>query len=58
MTTLLDDRGTVTCTAEGGGWLTLRRREGVRRQKITEQLAREAKRSVELKKIPVGGGVR
>ena len=38
--------------------LTLRRREGVRRQKITEQLAREAKRSVELKKIPVGGGVR
>ena len=38
--------------------LTLRRREGVRRQKITEQLAREAKRSVELKKIPVGGGIR
>ena len=27
MTTLLNDRGAVTCTAEGGGWLTLRRRE-------------------------------
>jgi hypothetical protein len=27
VTTLLNDRGAVTCTAEGGAWLTLRRRE-------------------------------
>jgi NADH-quinone oxidoreductase subunit J len=38
--------------------LTLRQRGGVRRQKITQQLARDPKRSIELKKMPVGGGVR
>jgi NADH-quinone oxidoreductase subunit J len=38
--------------------LTLRRREGVRRQKIPQQLARDAKSSIELKKVPLRGGIR
>ena len=42
MTTLLDDRGTVTCTAEGGGWLTLRRREPALRDVAPAELLRLA----------------
>jgi NADH-quinone oxidoreductase subunit J len=37
--------------------LTLRRREGVKRQRVAQQIARNPKRSVEVKKVPVGGGV-
>ncbi len=37
--------------------LTLRGREGVRRQKIARQVARRAEETVELKKVPIGGGV-
>jgi NADH-quinone oxidoreductase subunit J len=37
--------------------LTLRGREGVRRQKISRQVARRAEETVELKKVPIGGGV-
>ncbi|HKO08975.1 MAG: NADH-quinone oxidoreductase subunit J [Alphaproteobacteria bacterium] len=37
--------------------LTLRRREGVKRQRIAHQIARNPKRSVEVKKVPVGGGI-
>ena len=37
--------------------LTLRGREGVRRQKIARQVARRADETVELKKVPIGGGV-
>ncbi len=36
--------------------LSLRVREGVRRQKISDQIARRPEDSVELKKIPSGGG--
>lgn len=37
--------------------LTLRHRVGVRRQRISTQLARDPKRSIEIKKMPVGGGI-
>lgn len=37
--------------------LTLRRREGVRKQRISDQLARRREDSVELKKIQPGSGV-
>ena len=37
--------------------LTLRRREGVKRQRVAHQIARNPKRSVEVKKVPVGGGI-
>ncbi|HYB57601.1 MAG TPA: NADH-quinone oxidoreductase subunit J [Alphaproteobacteria bacterium] len=37
--------------------LTLRRREGVKRQRVAQQIARNPKRSVEVKKVPVGGGI-
>ncbi len=37
--------------------LTLREREGVRRQKISEQTSRRPEETVELKKVPIGGGV-
>jgi NADH-quinone oxidoreductase subunit J len=36
--------------------LTHREREGVRRQRIADQLSRD-RRSVELKKVPTGSGV-
>lgn len=42
MTTSLDDRGAVTCTAEGGGWLTLRRREPALRETAPAELLRRA----------------
>lgn len=42
MTTLLEDRGAVTCTAEGGGWLTLRRRESALRETTPAELLRRA----------------
>jgi hypothetical protein len=42
VTTLLDDRGAVTCTAEGGGWLTLRRREPALRETAPAELLRLA----------------
>ncbi|MFI4988198.1 MAG: NADH-quinone oxidoreductase subunit J, partial [Alphaproteobacteria bacterium] len=38
--------------------LTLRRREGVRRQRIGQQLERDPKRTIEIRKVPVGGGIR
>jgi NADH-quinone oxidoreductase subunit J len=37
--------------------LTLRRREGVRKQVIADQIARTAKNSVEIVKVPTGGGI-
>ncbi len=37
--------------------LTLRQREGVRRQSVSRQLARRREESVELKKVPTRGGV-
>jgi NADH-quinone oxidoreductase subunit J len=37
--------------------LTLRQRPGVRRQAIADQLARDPKTSVELRKVPTGKGV-
>jgi NADH-quinone oxidoreductase subunit J len=37
--------------------LTLRRRPGVRRQSIGDQLARDPKAAVELRKVPVGKGI-
>lgn len=37
--------------------LTLRRREGVRKQVIADQLARTGKNSVEVRKVSVGGGI-
>ena len=37
--------------------LTLRRREGVRKQVIADQLARTGKNSVEIRKVPTGGGI-
>jgi len=37
--------------------LTLRRREGVRKQRIGEQLARRREQTVELKKVQPGSGV-
>jgi NADH-quinone oxidoreductase subunit J len=37
--------------------LTLRRRPGVRRQDIGDQVARDPKTSVELRKVPVGKGI-
>ncbi len=37
--------------------LTLRHREGVKRQRVAHQIARNPKRSVEVKKVPVGGGI-
>ncbi|NFV80114.1 NADH-quinone oxidoreductase subunit J [Magnetospirillum aberrantis] len=37
--------------------LTLRRREGVRKQVIADQVARTAKNSVEIVKVPTGGGI-
>jgi NADH-quinone oxidoreductase subunit J len=38
--------------------LTLRHREGVRRQRIALQVERDHKRAIEITKMPVGGGVR
>ncbi len=37
--------------------LTLRQREGVRRQSITEQVTRDRREAIELKDIPSGSGV-
>jgi NADH-quinone oxidoreductase subunit J len=37
--------------------LTLRRREGVRKQVIAEQIARTGKNSVEIRKVTTGGGI-
>jgi NADH-quinone oxidoreductase subunit J len=37
--------------------LTLRHREGIRRQSIAKQNARTKKDSIELRKIPTGGGI-
>ncbi len=37
--------------------LTLRRRPGVRRQSISDQVARDPKQCAELRKVPVGKGV-
>lgn len=37
--------------------LTLRRREGVRKQVIADQVARTGKNSVEVRKVSVGGGI-
>ena len=37
--------------------LTLRSREGIRRQSITRQTARGKESSVELRKVPTGGGI-
>lgn len=37
--------------------LTLRRREGVRKQVIADQIARTGKNSVEIVKVPTGGGI-
>ena len=37
--------------------LTLRQREGVRRQSIPRQIARRRQESVELKKVPTRSGV-
>ena len=41
----------------GASVLTLRRREGVRKQRIGEQLARRREQTVELKKVQPGSGV-
>ncbi|HLI14077.1 MAG TPA: NADH-quinone oxidoreductase subunit J [Alphaproteobacteria bacterium] len=38
--------------------LTLRHREGVRRQRTAQQLARDPKQTIEIRKMPVGGGIR
>jgi len=38
--------------------LTLRQREGRRRQHIAQQLAREPARAIEIRKVPVGEGTR
>jgi NADH-quinone oxidoreductase subunit J len=37
--------------------LTLRHREGVRRQSIDRQMARRAEESLEIKNVPSGSGV-
>lgn len=37
--------------------LTLRQREGVRRQRVPDQLARRREKTVEVVKVPTGGGV-
>ncbi|WP_259779731.1 NADH-quinone oxidoreductase subunit J [Aestuariispira ectoiniformans] len=37
--------------------LTLRQREGVRRQRIADQVSRNAKDEVEVVKVPTGGGI-
>ncbi|MCR6631762.1 MAG: NADH-quinone oxidoreductase subunit J [Magnetospirillum sp.] len=37
--------------------LTLRRRPGVRKQVIADQIARTGKNSVEIRKVPTGGGI-
>ncbi|MGE5516132.1 MAG: NADH-quinone oxidoreductase subunit J [Bacteroidota bacterium] len=37
--------------------LTLRRREGVRKQVIADQIARTGKNSIEIRKVPTGGGI-
>jgi NADH-quinone oxidoreductase subunit J len=37
--------------------LTLRQRQGVRRQKITDQIARTRDQAVTVVKVPVGGGI-
>ncbi|MCH2276846.1 MAG: NADH-quinone oxidoreductase subunit J, partial [Thalassospira sp.] len=37
--------------------LTLRTREGVRRQKISEQVKRDRADTLEVKKVPVGRGI-
>jgi NADH-quinone oxidoreductase subunit J len=37
--------------------LTLRKREGVRKQVIADQIARTGKNSVEIRKVSVGGGI-
>ncbi|HBN48362.1 MAG TPA: NADH-quinone oxidoreductase subunit J, partial [Thalassospira sp.] len=37
--------------------LTLRHREGVRRQKISEQVKRDRADTLEVKKVPVGRGI-
>ncbi len=37
--------------------LTLRRRQGVRRQSISEQVARDPKACIEVRKIPTGRGI-
>jgi len=37
--------------------LTLRHREGVRRQKIADQLARRREDTIEVVKVPSGSGI-
>jgi NADH-quinone oxidoreductase subunit J len=37
--------------------LTLRKREGIKRQKISEQLSRAPSNTLELKKVPIGKGI-
>ncbi len=37
--------------------LTLRHRTGVRKQKVADQLVRTGKNSVEIRKVPTGGGI-
>ena len=37
--------------------LTLRQREGVRKQKIVEQVGRQHEESIEVKDVPTGSGV-
>jgi NADH-quinone oxidoreductase subunit J len=37
--------------------LTHRRREGVRRQKVSDQIRRRAEETVELRKVPTGKGI-
>jgi NADH-quinone oxidoreductase subunit J len=37
--------------------LTHRTREGTKKQKIADQVARTAKNSVEIRKVPTGGGI-
>ncbi len=37
--------------------LTHRRRDGVRKQKISDQLARRAEETVKLRKVPTGKGI-
>jgi NADH-quinone oxidoreductase subunit J len=37
--------------------LTHRRRDGVRRQKVSDQIRRRAEETVELRKVPIGKGI-
>ena len=37
--------------------LTMRHRDGVRKQKVADQIARTAANSMEMRKVPTGGGI-